>query len=104
MGSAARKRDEHLQIDLLPGMREVFDEIEQFLGASGRRRFRDELSHAFFEAMRTGSDRPLNETVQAWYRTLLFKRSGVDKRIADLPEFNEDDTFSAAEAREYLGL
>lgn len=77
--AAFDREPEDLRLIWTPQMSEIFDELDE----SDRRAFRDQVFPALMETIRTGSSRPLNETVDAWYRTLLFKRAGADKTILD---------------------
>lgn len=100
MGDAARE----LPLAWSPKIAEVYAALNDLLTDDGRALFEDEIATAVVRVMTSGDVRPLNDTLAAWYRTMLFQRSGVNDRFDQLPEFDPDDVMTAAQVRQRLNV
>jgi len=72
MGAMPAERITHAaELDLPPEVADVFAELTP----AGRQQFTSEIMQAFVAARNTDDLRPLQDVIQAWYRTLLARRS-----------------------------
>lgn len=99
MGEAA-KADHNLELLWSPHMAEVATQVEKQLTDEGQIAFRQELYDAALEFLAVGSTRALNDVLQSWYRTMLFKLNGVDDVWDDEP----GQPMTIGEVRDYMGV
>lgn len=99
MGLAAQQH-QPVAIDWAPEMATAFDEVFDNLTDGGRKRFDDEVNQAVLVMLRTGDSHILNETLHAWYRSLLVMRSGFNPHPEQIA--SPDEAMDIAEVRAFL--
>ena len=91
----------------MPARLERANEVFASLTARGRAKFISEFVEALYEARSTDNLRPLQDVVEAWYRTLVARRSpDYEAGIAWAREHepSPDDLVDVQELRERLGI
>lgn len=79
-----------------------FQEFSQMLTDKGVREFAGELVEAVIQAKHANDLRPIQDVIEAWYRTSLFIRDpGFLKAVA---EDDDEELISREERRRLLGL
>jgi hypothetical protein len=76
--------------------------VEAALTEEGSRAFLLELLRSLTQAQAMGNMRPIQDTIDAWYRTLVFIRNGADAHYQE--EEDEGRLLNAGEVRESLDL
>jgi hypothetical protein len=91
----------------LPARLERVNEVFASLTPSGQAQFISEFFEALYEARRTDNLRPLQDVVEAWYRTLVARGSpNYEEGIAWARDHepSPDDLVDVQELRERLGI
>jgi hypothetical protein len=91
----------------LPARLERANELFASLTPSGQAQFISEFVQALYEARRTDNLRPLQDVVEAWYRTLVARRSpDYEAGIAWARDHepSSDDLVDVQELRERMGI
>lgn len=82
---------------------DIFAAFQRHLSESGRAQFNREIVHALVQAKKTNDLRPVQEVIDAWFRTWLFVADpGFTRALASL-DYDEAD-ISREEQREILRL
>lgn len=80
-----------------------FEEFAQMLTDKGVRLFARDIVRAIVEAKRTNDLRPVQETIDSWFRTsLLMRDPGFLKALAR--EEEDEEPIAREERRKLLGL
>jgi Family of unknown function (DUF6247) len=91
----------------LPARLERAAEVFASLDARSQAQFISEFLQALYEARRTDNLRPLQDVIEAWYRTLVARRSpDYEAAIAWAREHepSPDDLMDAQQLRERMGI
>lgn len=82
----------------------VLDELSGLLTDGERRSFMRQIVDALMEARRRDDLRPVQDVVESWHRTLLFRASpGHDEAMAEEP-LGPPEGYTYEQARLLLGL
>lgn len=104
MSARAVEKVRHPEGLTLPS-REKIEEIRPFLTPEGRVRFLDEILDALVSAKETGDLAHVNHVVEAWYRTLLFRKDTEhDDRWDQAQQAEDEDLMDIDEVNRRLKL
>jgi hypothetical protein len=107
MTSSSAEKITHPAELWLPARLERANEVFASLDAPSQAQFISELVQALYEARRTDNLRPLQDVIEAWYRTLVARRSpDYEAAVAWAREHepSPDDLMDVQELRERMGI